>query len=207
MTQRIIVAHDLASRAASVTQILVRHGYETRLVHDGDAVLRAADAWSPDGAVIDLSLQGRPALEVGSRLREKYGGKIQIVGFTVPSAPALEDEALDAGFDHVVLELGDAAEVLLALSADGATLVRRAQSAAFVFATTLIEHAHGRIRAHKFMQDVDAANRNLTLLRRTLSVLGQSLEHDRLADESRHYVQFQLATLKAHLERLLREED
>jgi len=142
-----------------------------------------------------------------ARLREKYGGKIQLVGFTVPSAPALEDEALDAGFDHVVLELGDAAEVLLALSSDSAALVRRAQTAAFVFATTLVEHAHARIRSHKHLHDRVAANRNLTLLRRTLSVLGQCLASDMLADEARHYVKFQVATLKAHLERLLHDED
>lgn len=206
MPNKVILAHDVACNAAGVKQVLIRHGYDTRLVHDGESLLTLAEKWRPGSAVIDLGMDGRKGLETGKALRAKFGGDIQIVGFTEPSAPQLENEALSAGFDHVVVNVGDSAEFLLALAGPGATLVRRAQGASYAFANEILGHARVQLARHADIADARARRRNLGLLRRAVECIGRHVQGDVLEFEQRHQLRLELSQLESDIQRLARDE-
>ena len=207
MTGRVILAHGPDRDVAVVAEQLDRHGFETRRAHDGEALIALADAWEPNAAVIELGLQRRPALAAASALRNRFGGDIQLVGFTVPSAPELEKHALDAGFDHVVVEVRNAAEVLLALSAHGALLVRRARFASFAFAATLIDFARASLDDHAALPEAYGRGRNIAMLRRTIEAIARCAHGDGLDEKQAAAVRLALSELESRFQRLVRSRD
>lgn len=207
MPERVILAHAADCNATVVARQLEQHGFETRMAHDGESLLALADSWRPAAAVIELGLQRRPALAAGSALRNRFGGDIQLIGFTVPSAPELEKHALDAGFDHVVVEVRNAAEVLLALSAQSAWLVHRARLASFGFANTLIEFARACLRDHMDMPEAQGRARNIAMLRRTIETIARCAHGDALDERQSTAVRLALTELESRFERLVRSQD
>ena len=129
------------------------------------------------------------------------------MGFTIPSDPDAEKHALDAGFDHVVVEVGDAAEILLALSGPGALLVSRGRDAAYAFATAMIGHAHARLRQHPNLMEPYGRRRNIAVLRRTIETIHQSVRNAGLDGERAEAVQAEVAALERQFERLVRSGD
>lgn len=206
MAEKVVLAHGIGCDASAVSRQLKRHGYEIRLAHDGEALIALADSWRPQAAVIELGLKKRPALAAGSALRNRFGGEIQLVGFTVPSAPELEKHALDSGFDHVVVDVRDAAEVLLALSIQGAALVRRAQGASFNFARTMVEFAKSSLAAHARLAEPHR-RRNIVLLRRAIEAIARSVEGGAIDAKQANEVGLALGDLEARFERLVRPQD
>src|SRR5436190_3657085 len=77
---RILVGLDSQSRALDIPGALARYGFEVRAAFEGDAVLRLAESWKPQSAVIDLSISGMPALEVGRHIRRRLGQDFRLVG-------------------------------------------------------------------------------------------------------------------------------
>ena len=201
MFARVIVAHERGRDASPVTSLLDRHGYETRCVFDGSTLLSVSENWRPRAAVMDLALKDMPALEAGTVLRGRYGGEIHLVGFTQPSAPELEKRALDAGFDHVVVDLADAAEILLTLAGPSAVLVARAQFASSQFAKTLTDYFYRRLEMHALLRESSHRRRNIVMLRRTVETLQGCI--DMLDDDERAAMRLQVRKLEEHFRKLV----
>lgn len=204
MEARVIVAHDLRSDIAPVRSLLLRHGFESRQVHDGNSLLALASAWRPRAAVIDLELRDMPALEAAGSLRRDFGGGIHLVGFAPAGAAHLERDALNAGFDHVVVDLANSAEILLALPSPVSELVVRGQESSLAFVETLFDYADNRLEAHGFYRDSGNRMRSIALVRRAIETLGRTLEILHADDRARMRVR--LASLEAQFRILVDRE-
>src|SRR5258705_11985124 len=79
---RVVVGLDSQSRRLGIADALSLHGYDVRSAFDGEAVLELAQSWSADSAVIELSIPGMPAFEVGREIRRRVGRKVRLVGMT-----------------------------------------------------------------------------------------------------------------------------
>src|SRR5688572_22229410 len=163
---RVLVAHDLGCNAAVVTDQLLRYGFEPRPAFDGARVLEIARSWEPHAAIVELGMRDAAPLEIGARLRSLLGRDFRLVGFTAPTAPQLMEPALAAGYDHVVLQVEDAAEILMALGGPSAELVRRTRSALFGWQCTVLEHGFLRIQRHALLREALERRHNVEVIRR-----------------------------------------
>ena len=88
---------DRAVREA-LERALQLHGYEVALASDGDTVLTAVEARTPDAVVLDVMMPGLDGLDVTRRLR-RQGNRIPILLLTARDAVGDRVEGLDAGAD------------------------------------------------------------------------------------------------------------
>src|SRR5258706_3570904 len=114
---RVIVGHDIYCHAEGILKALGAHGYVARPVYYGNDVIDLAELWHPRSAVIEMSIPGTPAVEVAQELRRRQGQGMRLVAFTQGNLPHFRDEAIEAGFDDVLIQPPEPPEVPLALGA------------------------------------------------------------------------------------------
>ena len=126
---RIIVADDVRDTADTVALLLDAQGYEARAVYDGREALAVAEAWNPDGAVLDLALPGLTGYEVARALRARYGQGMRLIAYTGWAGEVEREHAMQAGFDGFLVKPADPAALLKALGKPMAELaIRRADA-------------------------------------------------------------------------------
>lgn len=129
---RVIVADDVRDSADTIAELLTWQGLEARAVYDGHEAIRVAEAWQPDGAVLDLGLPGLSGYEVARELRRRYGRKPRLVAYTGWAGDADRERAMDAGFDGFLVKPADPPTIFLALGLSTAGLVGRSVDARLV---------------------------------------------------------------------------
>jgi DNA-binding response OmpR family regulator len=70
---RILIADDEPDAVLTLSTILRLEGYEVNGVHDGSAVLPAAEEFKPDVAILDINMPGMNGFDVAKNLRMRYG--------------------------------------------------------------------------------------------------------------------------------------
>src|SRR5262252_1455128 len=101
---RVLVADREPDNADTLATLLSTNGLITRVAYDGQEAIDIARDWSPDGAMIDLSLRRASGYQVAQSLRESFGKGIRLVAFTAWTGAAIHRRAIDAGFDFVILK-------------------------------------------------------------------------------------------------------
>jgi CheY-like chemotaxis protein len=98
---RILVADDERDMVATLAAILEDEGHEVREVYLGTEVLRLAQSFDPDVALIDIGMPGMSGYEVARELRQALG-KTRPVLIAVTGWKQSSDRILAklAGFDH-----------------------------------------------------------------------------------------------------------
>jgi CheY-like chemotaxis protein len=151
---RIIVADDVRDSADTMAELLVGQGLDARAVYDGHEAIRVAEAWRPDGAVLDLGLPGLSGYEVARELRSRYGRKLRLVAYTGWAGDTDRERARDAGFDGFLVKPADPPTIFLALGLSAAPLVGRSVDARVVqlerqiaLGDSLLKHAGARPEA------------------------------------------------------------
>jgi CheY-like chemotaxis protein len=129
---RVIVADDVRDSADTIAELLSGQGLEARAVYDGHEAIRVAEAWEPDGAVLDLGLPGLSGYEVARELRRRYGRKPRLVAYTGWAGDADRERALEAGFDGYLVKPADPPTIFLALGLSTVGLVGRSIDARVV---------------------------------------------------------------------------
>ena len=200
MGEKVLIAHDPGCNVAIVVDQLMRYGYEPRHAYGGEDLLDLARSWRPTATLIELGIHGRSAFELGSALRGTYGGDLRLVGFTLPSAPELEARALEAGYDHVVVEVGAAAEILFALGGPAAELVTRTRSAMFAWNHMLLDHGFERLKRRPFLKGADARQRDATVVHQIIERVRHYAADESLDPERGAHLRFQIALLVEALE-------
>jgi signal transduction histidine kinase/FixJ family two-component response regulator len=102
---RVLVVDDNQDFATSLAMILRDLGHDVRVAHDGIEGLRAAEAFQPAIAFLDIGLPGLDGYELARRLRATQGGGCApvLVAVTGWGQPADKQRAARAGFDqHLV---------------------------------------------------------------------------------------------------------
>jgi PAS domain S-box-containing protein len=108
--RRVLVVDDLRDSADSMAMILQMMGHETCKAYDGLEALKAADAFQPNIALLDIGLPKMNGYEVARRIREQpWGGNVALVALTGWGQEEDKRRALEAGFDqHLTKPLGAA---------------------------------------------------------------------------------------------------
>ncbi len=92
----------------SVARLVRSWGNEVAIANDGPTALLLADEFTPDCAVVDLSLPGMNGIELARRLRQRFPpAQLYLIAFTGYSDADIRDSCLDAGFDMHLVKPGD----------------------------------------------------------------------------------------------------
>jgi signal transduction histidine kinase/ActR/RegA family two-component response regulator len=106
---RILVVDDNQDFATSLAMILRDMGNEVRVEHDGIEGLRAAEAFQPLIAFLDIGLPGITGYELARNLRKQRNHAVVLVAVTGWGQETDKQRATDAGFDsHLVKPLDPA---------------------------------------------------------------------------------------------------
>lgn len=101
--KRILIVEDESAIADLVSQVLRRHGFETRTAHDGDEGLCLACELKPDLIVLDLMLPKMDGWEVCRRLKnDTTTAKIPIIMLTARRGERDAVEGFSIGADDYV---------------------------------------------------------------------------------------------------------
>lgn len=102
--KRILVADDNQDQAESLAQLLRLSGNEVEVVHDGVALVEAAERLRPQAAIVDIGMPGLDGYEAARRIRgEAWGKAMKLVAQTGWGREEDRKRALAAGFDaHLV---------------------------------------------------------------------------------------------------------
>ena len=126
---RVLVVDDNQDFATSLAMILRDLGNDVRVAHDGLDGLRAAEAFQPAVAFLDIGLPGLNGYDLARRLREQHGnGSLVLVAVTGWGQENDKLRAAQAGFDHHLVKPLDPGHLPSILHA--ATKKRRAAAAA-----------------------------------------------------------------------------
>jgi len=98
---RILVADDNRDAAASLATLLELDGHEVAVVHDGEAALESAAAWTPHVALLDIGMPKRNGYEVAQHIRAApWGQAMKLVAVTGWGQAEDKRRAREAGFDR-----------------------------------------------------------------------------------------------------------
>jgi CheY-like chemotaxis protein len=101
---RILVVDDNHDAAATLQDVLETLGYQVRVAHDGPSALRAARAFQPSIALLDIGLPVMDGYELAQRLRDQEEhSDLRMVAVTGYGQDTDRERSLEAGFlDHLV---------------------------------------------------------------------------------------------------------
>jgi len=98
---RILIADDERDTVATLAAILLDEGHEVREVYRGSEVLRLAQEFDPDVALIDIGMPGMTGYDVAREMREQFGkGRPLLIAVTGWKQASDKILAKLAGFDH-----------------------------------------------------------------------------------------------------------
>ena len=106
---RVLVADD-EEGCRDLLEIALGDEHEVRSVEDGHAALELANAWAPDVAIVDLTLDGLSGIDVARALQ----GRVVVLAFTGWGEVAREHLAL---FEAVLSKPALPAEIRAAVAA------------------------------------------------------------------------------------------
>lgn len=99
--RRVLVADDNEDAAEMLAVLFEQLGCEVRVVNDGDAAVREAEAFLPDLAVLDIGMPGVDGYEACRRIRSTAAGdRITIVALTGWGMDDDRRRSEEVGFDH-----------------------------------------------------------------------------------------------------------
>jgi two-component system, sensor histidine kinase len=97
---RVLVVDDNEDASELLAFMLEQEGFQTTIVNDGPAALRAASALTPSVVILDIGLPGMSGYEVAMKMREDSSlSDTAIIALSGWGSPEDKRRALDAGFD------------------------------------------------------------------------------------------------------------
>jgi len=114
---RVLVVDDNVDSAMTLGMLLRASGHETRIVHDGLAVLDAALNYRPHVVLLDIGLPGLNGFEVAERLRQQPAFQnVVLVAMTGYGQESDRQHSQEAGFDHHLVKPANFGKVLQILA-------------------------------------------------------------------------------------------
>ena len=113
---RVLLAEDHAAMAEHLRTVLAPEFDVIAIVRDGDTLLAAADALTPDVIVTDIGMPGRSGMAAAGEILRKHP-QARIVFVTVHDDPVLVQQCLAAGALGYVLKLTAGEELRPAVQA------------------------------------------------------------------------------------------
>lgn len=105
MSRRVLIAEDEDSIVASLEFLMKNGGFETQVVHDGNAVLASATAFRPDLVLLDVMLPGMSGFDVCRALRaDTLLRRVRVVMLTAKGGRNDVAKGHDCGADEYVVK-------------------------------------------------------------------------------------------------------
>ena len=100
VTPRVLVVDDYEVGAEALALALSFSGYDVRYAFSGASALAITSQWTPDIAVLDISMPDQDGFEVAKLLREQAPMRnIAIIAFTALDESYVRIRAMSAGID------------------------------------------------------------------------------------------------------------
>jgi two-component system, OmpR family, KDP operon response regulator KdpE len=113
---RILVVDDETQITRVLRTSLAMHGYEVQVANDGEAGLKAFDAWKPDLVITDLAMPKMTGAELTENIRDR--SQVPIIVLSVRGEDAHKIDALDKGADDYVTKPFSINELLARIRAN-----------------------------------------------------------------------------------------
>ena len=118
-TRRVLIVDDHVDSAELIAEVLSAQGHETRVAHHPLDAQRAAVAFEPQVAILDIGLPGMSGYELVQWLRAKPKlASCRFIAVTGHAEPADRRRSRDAGFQAHLTKPFDLRAVLSAVSGD-----------------------------------------------------------------------------------------
>jgi two-component system, sensor histidine kinase len=115
--KRVLVVDDNDDAADMLALMLQNAAYDTRKASDGPSALAAAEAWTPDIAILDIGLPGMSGYDVARELRRRaQSRRLELIALTGWGSHEDKQKAFDAGFDVHLTKPVDADKLYGALA-------------------------------------------------------------------------------------------
>ncbi|HEY7352949.1 MAG TPA: response regulator transcription factor [Terriglobales bacterium] len=111
---RVIIADDHVLVAAALKQLLTNHFEVVATVHDGRSLIQAAQTFSPDVILVDISMPLLNGLDAAERIK-RASPSTKIIYVTINHDPELVAESLRRGADGYLLKTAAASELVAAV--------------------------------------------------------------------------------------------
>jgi CheY-like chemotaxis protein len=119
---KVLVVDDNLDAAKLLAMLLLAHGHEARMAHEGGAAMQAALEYVPDVVLLDIGLPVIDGYEVAKRIRREPTLKnVMLVALTGYGQESDRQRTREAGFNHHLVKPADFANVQSILSAVAAT--------------------------------------------------------------------------------------
>ena len=110
--RRVLVVDDNVDAADSLGALLGLMGHQVAYAYDGPAAVKAARAFRPDAALLDIGLPGMNGYEVARRIRAEPGlGPTLLVAISSWGQDEDRRRSHEAGFDHHLIKPADVSSV------------------------------------------------------------------------------------------------
>jgi two-component system KDP operon response regulator KdpE len=113
---RILVVDDETQITRVLRTSLAMHGYEVQVANDGEAGLKAFDAWKPDLVITDLAMPRMTGAELTENIRCR--SQVPIIVLSVRGEDRHKIDALDKGADDYVTKPFSINELLARIRAN-----------------------------------------------------------------------------------------
>lgn len=111
---RILIADDHVLVAAALKQLLTNEFEVVATVHDGRSLIQAAQTFSPDVILVDISMPVLNGLDAAERIK-RASPRTKIIYVTINEDPDLVAESLRRGADAYLLKTAAASELVVAI--------------------------------------------------------------------------------------------
>ncbi|HTA91848.1 MAG TPA: response regulator [Polyangiaceae bacterium] len=118
-TRRVLIVDDHVDSAELIAEVLSAQGHETCVAHDAAAAERAALAFQPQVAILDIGLPGVTGYELLRQLRSHAElAECRFIALTGHTEQADRGRSRDAGFETHLTKPFDLRAVLRAVAGD-----------------------------------------------------------------------------------------
>jgi len=117
--ERCVIVDDDVDAAETLALMLERWGFAAQVAHDTVGGLETIERVAPELVLLDLTLPGVDRYFLVEQLRNKPGPRIRIVAVTGHADDAVRSEALEHGFDDLLVKPISAEQLALAVSRSG----------------------------------------------------------------------------------------
>jgi len=116
MANSILIVDDNREVADLLFSLMLQHGRIPHRVYNGRDAIAAARFQLPEVVICDLAMPGMSGFDVAESLRAMYGTRCPImIALTGWSDPGVAQQALNAGFSHVLAKPADIEQLLSAI--------------------------------------------------------------------------------------------
>jgi DNA-binding response OmpR family regulator len=98
--RRVVIVDDNEDAALSLAMVCGAWGHEVHTACGGREAIALCGQFSPEIAILDISMPGMNGYELARELRRKFGDEVVLIALTALSQLEDKGRAREAGFNH-----------------------------------------------------------------------------------------------------------